>query len=69
MDEKEAQEILAKAEGFPVLDKMARSFIKVHAERNYLAQLVESFERQHNELYLLMVALMHKLGKEIVYVD
>ena len=66
MDEKEIQDALKEIGDFPVLDRMARSFIKVHAERTALADLVKQFERQHNELYLVMVALMHKLGKEVL---
>jgi len=65
-EEKDVQEALAKVKDFPIMDKMAQSFLKVHAERNLLAQYLEDFEKQHNELYLLMVALMYQLGKQVV---
>jgi len=66
MEEKEIQEVLSQARDFPIMDRMARSYLKLHAERNALADWVEQFERQHNELYLIMVALLYQLGKEVV---
>ena len=66
MKEEEVKETLQQVKDFPVMDRMARSFLKVHAEREMLAGYVKDFEKQHNELYLVMVALMHQLGKEVV---
>ena len=66
MTEKEVKENLEKVKDLPVLDRMARSFMKVHAEREMLAGYVKDFETQHNELYLMMVALMRQLGGSVV---
>jgi len=66
MDEKEIQENLAKVKDLPVLDRMARSFMKVHAEREMLAGYVKDFEKQHNELYLFIVAVMRKFGSPLL---
>ena len=49
MDE-ETKKNLKKARDLPVMDRMARSFMKVHAEREMLAGYVKDFEKQHNEL-------------------
>ncbi len=64
--EKEIQKNLEKVKDLPVLDRMAKSFMKVHAERETLAACVKDFEKQHNELYLMMVGLMRQLGGEVV---
>ena len=66
MDEKEIQENLEKVKDLPVLDRMARSFMKVHAEREMLAGYVKDFETQHNELYLFLVAVMRKFGSPLL---
>ena len=65
MDE-EVKKNLAKVKDLPVLDRMAKSFLTVHADRERLAACVKDFETQHNELYLIMVALMRKLGNSVL---
>ncbi len=62
----EIKKNLEKVKDLPVLDRMAKSFMKVHAERETLAQYLKDFETQHNELYLMFVGLMRQLGGEIV---
>ena len=64
--DEEVKKNLEKVKDLPVLDRMAKSFMKVHAEREMLAGYVQDFEKQHNELYLFMVAMMRKFGSPLL---
>ena len=65
MDE-EVKKNLEKVKDMPVLDRMAKSFLTVHADRERLAAYVKDFETQHNETNTVHCAGMRKFGSPLL---
>ena len=43
-----------------VVNRVMRSYMQVQADRALLAKTLEDFERQHNELYSLLITILRQ---------
>ena len=48
-----------------VTKKVMESYMRVAADRALLADTLESFERQHNELYALLITILRQAGNNM----
>jgi len=60
---REIKEALEKLS--PTAQRVAEDYIRIRVERDALARLVKDFEQQHNELYMLLIAILQHNDKKI----
>jgi len=46
-----------------IAKKMTESYMRIFADRALLAKALEDFEKQHNELYALLVTILRQNGR------
>ena len=48
-----------------VAQKIMQSYMRVQADRALLARTLEDFEKQHNELYTLLITILRQNGGQM----
>ena len=62
MDEKEIKNLLSDPLMDPLMKRIAENYLRVHADRNNLAEMLAGYHKQYNEMYTILVALVRQLG-------